>query len=156
MPQFGEQVWLCCCGNKNPNSKDACEVCGREKEWQKNTATADAIEETKNKMISDPKERTFHDKSKFAQNKYLENDADVQKKISQYEKAMERIAMEEKRKEKNQMMILPKVCLWILFFLLIASIAQYIAFGEGIIKIIVTIFEILIEDIKTIIELNKV
>ena len=46
---------------------------------------------------------------------------------------MERIAMEEKRKEKNQMMILPKVCLWILFFMLIASIAQYIAFGEGII-----------------------
>ena len=60
-------------------------------------------------MINDPTEITLHDKSKFKQNKFLESQDDIDKKIEQYEKAMKNIAYEEKRKHKRQMMLIPKI-----------------------------------------------
>lgn len=109
LPQFGEKVWLCCCGNKNPSAAEKCEKCGREKEWQEKSVVSSALEETKNRMINDPTEITLHDKSKFKQNKFLESQDDIDKKIEQYEKAMKNIAYEEKRKHKRQMMLIPKI-----------------------------------------------
>ncbi len=109
MPQQGNKVWLCCCGNKNPSDADVCERCGREKEWQIKSMTASAIEEAKKRMASDPTAITYHDKSRYAQNKYLENDIEIQKKIEQYNKAMENIAEDERKKHKRQMMLVPKI-----------------------------------------------
>ena len=119
IPQFGQTVWLCCCGHKNPDSCDMCENCGREKEWQKTAVTEEILEETKTKMVNDPRESILHDKSKYKQNKYLESDAETQKKIEQYEKAMQNIAIEEKNKHRRQMMLIPKIALAILVFYLI-------------------------------------
>ncbi len=113
IPQFGSKVWLCCCGNKNAVSSEFCEKCSREKDWQQKTATDVAIEETKNKLIGDPTENVFHDKSRFAQNKYLESDDETQKKIEQYEKAMKNVAEAERRKQKRQLMLVPKILLFI-------------------------------------------
>ncbi len=112
IPQFAKKVWLCCCGTKNPIDLCQCEKCGREKDWQEKSVSASALEKTKQKFVSDPTERVFHDKSNYVQNKYLESDADVQKKIEQYEKAMENVAREEQRRERNKMMILPKLIIW--------------------------------------------
>lgn len=119
IPQFGSKGWLCCCGNKNPDSCSECEKCGREKEWQKNNVSHVALQETKRRIVSDPREIAFHDKSKFKQNKFLENDSDVQKKIEQYEKAMRNVALEEQRREKRRMMLIPKIIAVILVFVLI-------------------------------------
>ncbi len=137
VPQFGNRVWLCCCGTKNPIGDEICEKCGREKTWQMESVSSVAIEESKKKMIADPTERSMHDKSRFAQNKYLENDADIQQKIKQYEKAMENIAAEEKRRERNMMMVVPKMIFWVLGVYLLVSVLQYIAFGGGLIGVIV-------------------
>lgn len=123
IPQFGEKGWLCCCGNKNSSSDATCQICGREKEWLKKSVTTELIEETKQRLINDPKEVSFHDKSKFKQNKHLDNEEDVQKKVEQYEKAMKNIAYEEQRKHKRQMMLLPKILIAILiFYLLVVGI----------------------------------
>ena len=113
IPQFGSKVWLCCCGNKNPVSSDKCEKCGREKDWQQKTATDEAITETKNKLVADPTENVFHDKSRFAQNKYLESDEETQSKIEQYERAMKNVAEAERRKQRRQLMLIPKILLFI-------------------------------------------
>ncbi len=126
IPQFGDTVWLCCCGNKNPTSSDKCEKCGREKEWQKTSVTEDVLEETKVRMVNDPREVTLHDKSKYKQNKYLENDNETQQKIEQYEKAMKNIAYEEKRKNKRQLMLIPKIALAILVFYIILFVLKLI------------------------------
>ena len=99
VPQFGNQVWLCCCGTKNPSADCECQKCGRERDWQKATLTHDAFTETKEKMVSDPREVTLHDKSRYKQNKYLETKEETQKKIEQYEKAIKNIAYEEKQKQ---------------------------------------------------------
>lgn len=126
IPQFGTKVWLCCCGNKNPASSETCEKCGREKDWQQKTATDDAIEETKNKLIADPTENVFHDKSRFAQNKYLENDEETQNKIEQYERAMKNVAEAERRKQKRQIMIVPKILLYFIVIYLIIFGLQFL------------------------------
>ncbi len=126
IPQFGNTVWLCCCGNKNPASIVECEKCGRGKEWQENHVTSDLLEETKIRMVNDPTERTLHDKTRYKQNKHLETDAETEKKIEQYENAMKNIAFEEKRKSRRQMMLIPKILLALLIFYLIVLVLKLI------------------------------
>jgi hypothetical protein len=131
VPQFGNDAWLCCCGNKNPNDADTCEICGREKEWQKNNVTAEILENTKEQLINDPREVRFHDKTKFKQNKYLESPAETEEKIKQYEKAMKNIAYEEKRNERKALMLIPKIALLIGFIYLLAFfIKLFITYKE--------------------------
>lgn len=130
IPQFGNTVWLCCCGNKNSNSSTQCEKCGREKEWQKSSIVDEILQETRSKIVNDPKEITLHDKSKFKQNKYLETEAETQKKIEQYEKAMKNIAYEEKYKEARKLMVIPKLLIAVgLLYLLVFGIRLFIEFG---------------------------
>ncbi len=119
IPQFGKTVWLCCCGNKNPNSSDVCEKCGREKEWQEKSVSSEVLEQTRTTMINDPQERVLHDKSKFKQNKYLESEEENEKKIQEYEKAMKNIAYEEQRKHRRQIMLIPKILLAVAIFYLV-------------------------------------
>ncbi|MBQ9848901.1 MAG: hypothetical protein IJO64_07585 [Clostridia bacterium] len=126
IPQFGENVWLCCCGNKNPSSRAVCERCGREKEWQQNTVTAELIGETREKMVNDPREVTLHDKSKFKQNKYLETEAEQKNKIAEYEKAMRNIAAAEKRKNRLQTTLIPRILLFVGVILLLIFILKVI------------------------------
>ena len=120
IPQFGDNGWLCCCGNKNAASSKVCEMCNREKEWQEKSVTLDLIEETKQRLINDPTEVTFHDKSKFKQNKMLESKDEEAAKIEQYEKAMKNIAFEEKMRHRRQMMLIPKILLAVLIIYLLA------------------------------------
>ena len=126
IPQFSNKVWLCCCGTKNPISNSECEKCGREKEWQKQTVTSDILSETKERMVSDPREVTLHDKSHFAQNKYLETKEETQAKIEQYERAIKNIAYEEKLKQRRQMMIIPKILLFALVLYLLTLLFRII------------------------------
>lgn len=120
IPQFNEKVWLCCCGNKNPNSCDVCEKCGREKEWQQENISRQKFEETRDRMVKDPREVTLHDKSKFKQNKMLENRDEVHKKIEQYEKAIKNVARTEKIQQRRRLMLIPKIILALLVIVLIA------------------------------------
>ncbi len=124
VPQFGNTVWLCCCGNKNPDSAHICEKCGRDKDWQKSSATESVIEEAKKEIIADPTVNTFRDKTKFAQNKYLETDAEVQSKIEQYERAMKNVAEEERRKHRRQLMLIPKIIIFIAIVYLIVFLLR--------------------------------
>lgn len=140
VPQFSSRVWLCCCGEKNPIANIKCEKCGREKEWQQNSVTEAALEDSKNRMMADAQDRLIHDKTNYVQNKFLENEEDTKRKIQQYEKAMENIALEEKRRERNMMMALPKALLWIVGVYLIASLLEFIAFGTGFFRMIVNSF----------------
>lgn len=126
IPQFSNTGWLCCCGNKNAADSQNCESCGREKSWQESSVTATALEETKQKLISDPNERTLHDKTNYAQNKYLEDDKQIQEKIQQYEKAIENVALAEKKRERRKLMVLPKLALWIGTVYLIARILNWL------------------------------
>ncbi|MBR5285956.1 MAG: hypothetical protein IKU30_03580 [Clostridia bacterium] len=130
VPQFGNTSWLCCCGNKNPNAAEVCEKCAREKEWQKNVIVSEKLEETKTRMVNDPREVTLHDKSKFKQNRYLETKEETQKKIEQYEKAMKNIALEEKYNESRKLLLIPKILLIVGFiYLLIFGIKLFIELG---------------------------
>lgn len=126
IPQFGNTVWLCCCGTKNSSDNEVCEKCSREKEWQQKSVTNDIIEETKKRMISDAQERVLHDKTKFKQNKYLESAEESEKKMKDYEIAMKNIAYEEQRKEKRQMMLIPKILLAFLIMYLIVVLFKII------------------------------
>lgn len=126
IPQFGENGWLCCCGTKNAVTSVVCEKCHREREWQEKSVTVGLIEETKNRLINDPTEVAFHDKSKFKQNKHLVSKDEEAAKIEQYEKAMKNIALEEKRRQRRQMMLIPKILLVVLIAYLIMFLFKLI------------------------------
>lgn len=124
IPEEGDNVWLCCCGTKNSKSNEVCERCGREKEWQMQNITSDRIEETKREMISNPEERVLHDKTNFAQNKHLESKEEISRKIEKYETVMKNVAEMEKRREKRNAMIIPKILIYVVVMLLILLIIK--------------------------------
>ncbi len=91
IPQFGDSAWLCCCGNKNSVFLDRCERCQREKAVQQELLSDSALEKRKNELVSTPSAVLFHDKTKFRQNKYLENEHDLKKKRDMAERAMKKV-----------------------------------------------------------------
>ena len=44
VPMEKENLWICCCGEKNPASAKKCVCCSREKEWQLENLSKAAIE----------------------------------------------------------------------------------------------------------------
>ena len=128
IPQFGNKVWLCCCGNKNPASSEKCEVCAREKEYQQKNFVQSAIDESVKNLVSDPTEITFHDKTKYSQNKHLENDADIQKKIEAFEKSMENVERAEIIRQKRLWSAPIRVLIWIIGVLSIKGLLELIMY----------------------------
>ncbi len=113
LPQAGENVWLCCCGHKNPIKETLCEACGRDKNWQFDNLTLEQLEKTKQSYVSDPERRILHDKTNYPQNRYLESERELQKKVERCNQVMQRIAAQEKEKEHSRNMVLPKIFLCI-------------------------------------------
>lgn len=112
MPQAGQHVWLCCCGRKNPAENAICEKCGRDKDWQLENLTVTKFEETRREQSKDRNQRVLHDTSAYKQNKYMESKEELERKVEMCNQALERIAIQEKARERRQMMLLPKVLLW--------------------------------------------
>ncbi len=127
IPQSGENAWLCCCGTKNSNSMAACEHCGREKQWQMQNITDEKIQQTKQEMIADPGERVLHDKSAFKQVSHRETEDEIRKKIEKYEEVMRNVAEMERRRERRNAMIIPKILIYIIVIMLLLFIVQIIA-----------------------------
>lgn len=115
IPQFGALGWLCCCGTKNAASDKKCEKCQRSRDLQCNTLSATALEAKKNDLVSEPTAIVFHDKSKYAQNKYLENAADLRRKEAEIKKAKENVVRAERARERRRGGALLKFWLWVLF-----------------------------------------
>lgn len=100
VPQFGASSWLCCCGNKNPSRFDKCEKCHRDRESQEKLLSGSVIEGQRNAIVADPTAIIYHDKSKFRQNKYLENKQDLRKKNDMIERAIKNVEKDHSTKEQ--------------------------------------------------------
>lgn len=111
LPQKGENAWLCCCGHKNINENDQCERCLRERDWQFEHIE-EAMLESSVKEIAEV-EKTYFKKDKFAypQDKYLENEEDIRKKVKAYEEAMKNVAALERKKESMRTWFIPRIVL---------------------------------------------
>lgn len=127
VPCESSTVWLCCCGNKNPVDAEICEHCRREKSIVIGQLSSDNIKETLSKMVADPTERVLHDKSEFFKNMTIGREKDEQKKIEEYEKVMKNIADMEKARERRQMMILPKILIYVGTLLFIVYLLQLLS-----------------------------
>lgn len=120
IPQFGSSSWLCCCGNKNPIRFDKCEKCRRDRESQEMLLSGGVIEAQKNAIVSDPTSVVFHDKSRFRQNKYLENERDIRKKNDMIENALKNVA--EQHRTKAQFGFVFKIAYWFIGMMVISLI----------------------------------
>ncbi len=120
IPQFGAASWLCCCGNKNPIRLNKCEKCRRDRESQEMLLSESVIEGQKNAIVADPTAITFHDKSKFRQNKYLENERDIRKKNDMTERALKNVAEQNSTKERCGMVF--RIFYWIMGISVISTL----------------------------------
>ena len=108
IPQFGVSSWLCCCGNKNSVTSINCDKCGRNKEQMELRLSKNALQSAREKLVSDPKRRDFHDKSRFSQNKFLETQEERLKKHEQGERAIANIERRAAARERRKLMLLPR------------------------------------------------
>ena len=111
MPQQGEDAWLCCCGHKNINDFEKCELCQRERDWQLENIEKERLEASVKKLREEEKSYFKDDKSEYRQDKYLQNEADIKKKVKAYELAMKNVAELERKKESLKKWFIPKVIL---------------------------------------------
>lgn len=127
MPQIGQHVWLCCCGRKNPVEKALCEKCGRDKDWQLQNLTMEKFEETRQAQSQDRNRRVLHDTSAYKQNKYMESKDELERKVEMCNQALERIAIQEKERERRQTWFLPKIALCIGLIALLGYVISWFA-----------------------------
>ncbi len=114
IPQATDRVWLCCCGRKNLIDAAVCADCGREKDWQLKNITEASLEKELNTIRSEGDAEFIH-RHKIQAGKQLtiESDEERKKKAEAYEKTLEKLAEQERIKRHNQMMIIPKIILWV-------------------------------------------
>ena len=129
LPQAGENAWLCCCGHKNPASVALCEQCGRDKDWQLENLSEEKLQQARQEQDKNHDVRVLHDTSAYAQNRYLENDEEKERKVKQCNEVLERLAAQEKAREHRRNMILPKLLLLILIGFAVWFICRLILSG---------------------------
>lgn len=102
LPQFSENGWLCCRGYKNPAQSEICEKCKRERELQRELISEAAINERKRELASQPTAIQYHDKSRFAQNKYLQNAEDRRKREEEIKRSRENLAKQQELRRRRE------------------------------------------------------
>lgn len=119
LPQKGENAWLCCCGHKNINDNDKCERCLRERDWQFENIDEEKLEASVKEIAEAEKVLFRHDKTNYPQDKYLETEEEIRKKVKAYEIAMKNVAELERKKESMKKWIIPRIILCIAVIYLI-------------------------------------
>lgn len=101
LPVFSDSGWLCCCGHKNLRESEVCVKCLRPRELQKELISEEAIGERKKELTSQPTAIRYHDKSRFAQNKFLQNQADKERREAEIKRSRENLARQEEEKRRK-------------------------------------------------------
>ena len=125
VPQVNDSAWLCCCGSKNLISQSICPRCGRDREWQIANINEKSLGEEVMELKRD-NDTMLKDKSHFKE--YAKEDTEEEKlrKMEEYEKVLQRVAEEERRRQHNKNMILPRILIYFGVMLLIIYIFQNI------------------------------
>lgn len=148
LPMFSDSGWVCCCGHKNTNEVEQCKRCMRPRELQKELISESAIAARKKEYASQPSAVLYHDKSRFPQNKYLQNKADLERREEEIKRSkanLEEQARQRRRKESHW--LFRGFATYIIFLSLSVIIAVFLLFadisrdGDSFIKMLHRIFE---------------
>lgn len=127
IPQTTDRVWLCCCGRKNLTEDAVCANCSREKDWQLKNITENSLE-NELKKIRDSADPVFVHLHKTSAGKQLtiESEEERKKKAEAFERSLQKVAEQERIKERKKRMIVPKILLWFAAVYLLIFIFQSI------------------------------
>lgn len=136
LPQAGKNVWLCCCGHKNPAAVPLCETCGREKAWQLANLSEEhlrqvrqELDEEEEKLVRARKKRVLRDTSAYPQTRYLENAEEQQQKREESEQALKHLAEAEQARARRIRAIPKKIGLFLLVLFLIWLVTRLLLLG---------------------------
>lgn len=132
LPQFSANGWLCCCGYKNRADSGQCERCLRGRELQKELISESAITERKKELASNPTAIRYHDKSRFAQNKYLQNEQDRRQREQEIKRSRENLLrQEEEKRRRNTHWLKRSLILVLLGYLIFFGTVLLSVFRDG-------------------------
>lgn len=127
VPQFSKSAWLCCCGHKNLGTSTKCELCQRDRDWQKQTFTEETISKKIDEMYK-TNDHYRHDKTKYFESNALpETNEEIQHKIKEYEDAMKRLAEQEEKKKLRIKELPARIALYIIIALTAAGLIYLIS-----------------------------
>lgn len=148
LPQFGNTSWLCCCGYKNSHIFEKCEKCSREKSVQQRLLSESAIENKRNELVSISSNLQYHDKTRFPQNKYLENKQDKLKKAEAIKQSRENlIRLQDERRKKERAWLTKGIVTLAVFWAVFIGIVVFMVLldpgkdGESFLKMVRRILE---------------
>jgi len=116
IPVATANAWLCCCGQKNLSSDSICVKCKRDRDWQIRNVTDESFSHTLTQESKEvTPEFTHHRKSlRRPTGVGLESEEEVKKRISEYEKTLETIAMLEREQDRKKRKIIVRTVLFVL------------------------------------------
>ncbi len=122
MPKFGENAWICSCSHKNSTASEACEKCGRSKQWLIETYDAKNLEI----VAAEGSEGTLTmtrraEKARFIEKRDYKPTDEAKEFV--IEKEIKKVEKREKYKDKMRIQALPRIALYfilayLLYFLL--------------------------------------
>lgn len=127
MPTAGENAWLCCCGQKNLADASCCERCGRERDWQLEHLTRQQLQSDLQRLDENRDVRILRDTTAYKQNQYIETQAERKQKEEQYNRALERLAAEERKRSRRRYTLVLKIALSVVAVALLALVLQWLA-----------------------------
>ena len=122
VPMEQENLWICCCGEKNPQSADKCVACSREKKWQLENLSKEAIETHAEELREErTADMAFLAKIKKRQN-FVSTLEDKERDLRrrEQEEAIRRVAEQQKKQDFRK-----KLCFAIILLWVFASVAFY-------------------------------
>lgn len=130
LPQEGKNVWLCCCGHKNPADVPLCGSCGRDKDWQIENLSEEKLRKLRHELDGDRTLHIPHDTSAYSQTRYLENKEDKERKEAQIKKVKWDLYVQgETEKDKRYWKMVKQILEIALLFAAILGIARLIQLG---------------------------
>ena len=122
VPMEQENLWICCCGEKNPQSAEKCVACSREKAWQLQNLSKKAIESYAEEL----KEERTADMAFLAKTKKRSNVISSIEEEAQRRRAIEREeALRHVKEQQKKQDFRKKLCFFILLVWIFASVAFY-------------------------------
>ncbi len=122
VPMEQENLWICCCGEKNPVHVPTCAACSREKKWQMENLSKEAIEahaeELKEERSADMALLAKLKNRKSAVSSLEEKEQDRLRR--EREEALRHVQEQQKKQDARK-----KLCFAILLIWIFAAVAFY-------------------------------
>lgn len=126
VPMAGEHFWVCCCGEKNHIDSDKCSVCERERQWQMENLSKEAVS-AHAQVLREEKSADVALLAKLQSRKNAVStleQKELDKRRREIEEAQKNVLRQQRASDARKKWAIALVFLWILICVVVISFSR--------------------------------